>query len=237
MHQARAGGGAGVVLDLVTEALDAIAVGQDPRPVVCRVLGDALGADAAGFVTLRRRTRRVHLVVPPDPTQVLAEQLFRTSCADPPGSGGTSPRVDRRIAWLSVPPTGDASDVYVFVRCRGFGPDALLLLRYALAPTDALARVHQRTTPLVEVLEGPNAGLTAREREVLRLLSEGLLARTIAARLDVSPRTVHHHLGSIYSKLGVCDRLSAVLRARGLGLLDGVAAAAPAVRPVEVPVS
>ena len=67
---------------------------------------------------------------------------------------------------------------------------------------------------------------------MLRLLSEGLLARTIAARLAVSPRTVHHHLGSIYAKLGVCDRLSAVLRARGMGLLDGVPAALPEGLPV-----
>ena len=55
---------------------------------------------------------------------------------------------------------------------------------------------------------------------MLLLLGQGLLARTIAARLDLSPRTVHHHLGSIYDKLGVRDRLSAVLSAREQGLLS-----------------
>ncbi|MBI5028392.1 MAG: response regulator transcription factor [Actinobacteria bacterium] len=61
--------------------------------------------------------------------------------------------------------------------------------------------------------------LTAREVEVLQLLSEGLLARTIAARLGLSPRTVHKHLSNVYSKLGVHDRLVAVSIARAQGLI------------------
>lgn len=39
--------------------------------------------------------------------------------------------------------------------------------------------------------------LTAREGDVLRLVSEGLANRTIAARLSVSPRTVSTHLGAV----------------------------------------
>ena len=65
----------------------------------------------------------------------------------------------------------------------------------------------------------PDAALTAREREVLALLGEGLLARSIAARLDVSERTVHKHLGNIYSKLDAHDRLLAVRRGESLGLI------------------
>ena len=61
--------------------------------------------------------------------------------------------------------------------------------------------------------------LTIREREVIQLLSEGLLASTIAARLDVSPRTVHAHLGSAYRKLEAHDRLTAVNRARAMGII------------------
>jgi DNA-binding CsgD family transcriptional regulator len=66
----------------------------------------------------------------------------------------------------------------------------------------------------------PSPGLTQREIEVLRLMAEGLLAHTIALRLRVSPRTVHKHLGNIYRKLDAHDRLVAVRRAEGLGLLD-----------------
>ena len=55
---------------------------------------------------------------------------------------------------------------------------------------------------------------------MLTLVSEGLLARTIAARLAVSDRTVHKHLGNVYRKLDTHDRLLAVRRAESLGLLS-----------------
>ncbi|NGO48994.1 helix-turn-helix transcriptional regulator [Streptomyces sp. YC419] len=51
------------------------------------------------------------------------------------------------------------------------------------------------------------------------MLSEGLLAQSIASRLSVSPRTVHKHLGSLYRKLNAHDRLVAVNRAQAIGLL------------------
>jgi DNA-binding NarL/FixJ family response regulator len=62
-------------------------------------------------------------------------------------------------------------------------------------------------------------GLTSREMEVLSLLAEGMLARSIAARLELSPRTVQKHLGNMYQKLGTHDRLLTVTRARQLGML------------------
>ena len=53
--------------------------------------------------------------------------------------------------------------------------------------------------------------LTAQERNVTMLLCDGMTAVAIAHRLAISPRTVEKHLENIYAKLGVCDRLSAVL--------------------------
>jgi len=61
--------------------------------------------------------------------------------------------------------------------------------------------------------------LTPRERGVLQLLAEGHTAGAIARRLGIAERTVHKHLERCYSKLGVADRLSAVLRAQRLGLV------------------
>jgi two-component system, NarL family, nitrate/nitrite response regulator NarL len=55
--------------------------------------------------------------------------------------------------------------------------------------------------------------LTEREREVITLIAEGLKNRQIAERLFISPTTVTHHLSSIYSKLGVSDRLELVIYA------------------------
>lgn len=45
--------------------------------------------------------------------------------------------------------------------------------------------------------------LTARERDVLRLLSEGLTSKEIASRLDLSPKTVDGHRAAIMDKLGI----------------------------------
>lgn len=68
-----------------------------------------------------------------------------------------------------------------------------------------------------------HAALTVRERAVLRLLIDGLTAQSIADRLGVSPRTVHRHLGNLYRKLDVKDRLQAALLAHRLGLCAGPA--------------
>lgn len=49
--------------------------------------------------------------------------------------------------------------------------------------------------------------LTPAERDVVRLLSEGLPNEEIAARLFISPRTVQSHLTHVYAKLGVSSRV------------------------------
>jgi DNA-binding NarL/FixJ family response regulator len=75
-------------------------------------------------------------------------------------------------------------------------------------------------------LRGPRAataanpgGLTAREVDVLVLLSEGLSNAAIADRLVLSKRTVDHHVSAILRKLGVESRTQAGRRARSLGLV------------------
>ncbi|MGH3089630.1 MAG: LuxR C-terminal-related transcriptional regulator, partial [Rubrobacteraceae bacterium] len=61
--------------------------------------------------------------------------------------------------------------------------------------------------------------LSARETEVLFLVAEGLTDIQVAERLYVSPRTVGHHLGSIYRKLGAQGRAAAVHKASEMGLI------------------
>jgi DNA-binding NarL/FixJ family response regulator len=60
--------------------------------------------------------------------------------------------------------------------------------------------------------------LTAREREVLELIAQGLSNHEIAERLVISPKTVRNHITSIFSKLQVADRTQAILRARDAGM-------------------
>lgn len=94
-----------------------------------------------------------------------------------------------------------------------------------------LAVLHQRHAANTSVaqpvlrfaLERSNAQqepLTAREREVLRLIADGLSNQELAARLHLSPQTVKVHTRNIYSKLGVASRTQAVARGRELGFLE-----------------
>lgn len=63
------------------------------------------------------------------------------------------------------------------------------------------------------------ANLTRREREVLRILGEGLPNRGIARRLGIAEKTVKNHLASIFVKLGAQGRTQAVLLAIRMDLI------------------
>jgi LuxR family maltose regulon positive regulatory protein len=67
-------------------------------------------------------------------------------------------------------------------------------------------------SPLFEPISG-------RERDVLKLLSQGYSDKRIAEILVISPGTIHTHLKNIYGKLDVHSRTEAIARARELNLL------------------
>ncbi len=74
---------------------------------------------------------------------------------------------------------------------------------------DEMTQADRKTAPD----ESHIASLTAREQEVIALIAEGLKNKQIAERLFISETTVTHHLSSIFSKLGVSDRLELVIYA------------------------
>jgi DNA-binding NarL/FixJ family response regulator len=85
-------------------------------------------------------------------------------------------------------------------------------------PRRLASRLVQRLVRRGRVERDPGGGqpderLTPRERDVLRLLAEGLADREIAAALTISTRTVETHVSSILHKLGVRNRAEAVARA------------------------
>ena len=62
--------------------------------------------------------------------------------------------------------------------------------------------------------------LTKTERDVLRLLADGLQNAQIAERLFLAPKTVRNNVSSILTKLNVADRTEAALRAREAGVTN-----------------
>ena len=72
--------------------------------------------------------------------------------------------------------------------------------------------LNEMTTPeTVDPDAARIASLTGREQQVIALIAEGLRNKQIADRLNISETTVTHHLSSVFSKLGVSDRLELVI--------------------------
>jgi DNA-binding NarL/FixJ family response regulator len=62
--------------------------------------------------------------------------------------------------------------------------------------------------------------LTPREKEVLKLMADGLPSRSIAAEMGISYTTVRTHIRSLGGKLGVHSKLEAIVKAREMGLIN-----------------
>ena len=62
--------------------------------------------------------------------------------------------------------------------------------------------------------------LSPREQQVMRLVAEGVASREIAARLDLSAKTVENHRANLMKKLGVHSKMELVRYAARLGLID-----------------
>jgi DNA-binding NarL/FixJ family response regulator len=102
-----------------------------------------------------------------------------------------------------------------------------------LDPDELVARVRRALTRS-EAAERSSNGrpteaasrLTPRERDVLRLLAEGLGTAAIAERLYISPKTVGTHVQRILAKLDIHSRAEAVAFAYREGLVEDVSAPA-----------
>ena len=78
------------------------------------------------------------------------------------------------------------------------------------------------------------ATLTVREREVLRLLAQGIGRQEIARRLGLSANTVRTHLRHVMEKLGVTSQLAAAARGRALMETSGVVTDEPVATVIDL---
>jgi DNA-binding CsgD family transcriptional regulator len=114
---------------------------------------------------------------------------------------------------------------------RGDAPGAIAEARAAMAIFERLgasARINQAAAqlrtlgvPVRARVQDPAAlvgSLSARETEVLDLLSEGLTNAEIAGRLFISPKTAEHHVGRVLAKLGARSRAEAAAIAATRGV-------------------
>ncbi len=107
-----------------------------------------------------------------------------------------------------------AEDLAAAVRTAA-GGDAVLAPAVTQRVIDAFAR--QPETPAAPALD--LSSLTARERDVLALVARGMSNADIAEHLVLSPATVKTHVSGMLSKLGLRDRVQAVIVAYEAGLV------------------
>jgi DNA-binding NarL/FixJ family response regulator len=106
-------------------------------------------------------------------------------------------------------------DIVAAVRQAARGADALL------APTLTRRLVDRYTTDRPQAPPPALDRLTAREQEVLRLVARGLSNAEIAGELFIGETTVKTHVARVLMKLGLRDRVQAVVLAHESGLAGG----------------
>jgi two-component system nitrate/nitrite response regulator NarL len=137
-------------------------------------------------------------------------------------------RIPTRILFLSA--HRDGATVYDALATGGFGyvtKDASMrqiqdaVRRVASGVRSLGPDVEDQIIEEIQVRAGRQAlELTERERDVLGLAVKGLTVVAMGKHLHLSPATVKVHLSTLYAKLGVSDRASAVAEALRRGLVN-----------------
>ena len=86
--------------------------------------------------------------------------------------------------------------------------DQLLALQPSLADNEPMKAISRE---LDQLNSSPSVHLSEREKEIARYCSEGLSAKEIAEKLQISTRTVESHKNNIFRKLGISSTVDLVL--------------------------
>jgi DNA-binding NarL/FixJ family response regulator len=135
-----------------------------------------------------------------------------------------------QVAVLALTMVDEDGSVFAAMRAgargyvlKGAGPQEILRAILVVASGEAIfgpaiaARMMRLFSPNAPS-ELPFPDLTAREREILALMSAGSGNHVIAGRLGLTEKTVRNNVSNILTKLHVSDRAAAVARARDAGL-------------------
>ena len=130
--------------------------------------------------------------------------------------------------WLNVttfvyPSAGKNSDqiiVHLFRDATEKKNNQRFVDHVLAAASEQLHPENGNRTVTVSSAERRINSLTARERQVLKLLAQGQGTAEVAGRLVISPATVRNHVQNILSKLGVHSRLEAITVAFQQGLIE-----------------
>lgn len=214
------------MLDTLADVVDAdigLVVQADPTQTVVRVIGHEIRPPADSAISrelelLRARDPLLQPVVRGDLTPRSAEREFGESAWAGSSQRAGCLRLCDVDQVCTLPLLGGAGFITAMFARKGedFHDDHLAELA-SIQPVIAGIVALAGLRPLRGPMDRPR--LTPRESEVLVLLSHGHTCARIGRDLGASPRTVQAHLGRIYTKLGVGDRLSAVLAAYDLDLI------------------
>ena len=111
-----------------------------------------------------------------------------------------------------------AAGAQAYVLETTYADDIAAAIRQVFEPSVYLAKGHRAPPPRPP--SSASSLLTGREREILRLVSEGSSNADVARMLWVTEQTVKFHLSNIYRKLGVSNRTEAGRWAQVNGLLE-----------------
>lgn len=133
--------------------------------------------------------------------------------------------IQRRGYETTIVMTSDCEDTNQIVQAMKIGAIDILQKPYHSQELENVIRSSMEVskkistkTPADTAAEAVLDSLTAEEDSILRLLCNGWTVKQVAAKLDISVRTVHYRKNSIFDKLGVKNRTEAMSRLAGLGL-------------------
>jgi DNA-binding CsgD family transcriptional regulator len=177
------------------------------RAILTTALAADDGADPPGLI-LVREDDSVESLTP-------AAKFWLSEILDSTADSGELPIIVASVAHRArqafAERTQEVAQARVPRRAGGW-----LLLDASMMGDDAQGRVgvivHRASPPQIAGLIAEAYGLSKREREVTRLVLNGLSTREISDRLTLSPYTVQDHLKAVFEKVGVRSRRDLVAR-------------------------